>query len=266
MKSCFSTLGCPDWTAEQVTSCVSRLGFAGIELRGLEGEMFLPDSPHLQPGSEFLRQLSSAGCQVVDLGSSACFARGGEALDECNAFVKTAQAAGCGMVRVFGGQLPQGADHETAARDMAPLLRQACEFAAPRDVAIGLETHDAWCRGDECALILDAVDHPALGIVWDAHHSYRHGEAPRDTVAAIGERIVHVHLKDVLWSDKGPNYRLLGEGDVPLLEILQVLKDQGYGGYLSLEWEKKWHPQLEAPEVAFPQYVSKLDELLGCLA
>ncbi len=265
MKSCFSTLGCPEWTVDQIVHCVRTYEFEGIEVRGLEDVMFLPDSPHMQPGSAFLRELDDAGCCPVVLGSSASFGKGDAALKECNTFVVLASSIDCPMVRVFGGNLPEGATREQAAEMVAPALRQACEFAAEHGVIIGLETHDAWCRGDECALLLAGVDHPALRIVWDAHHSYRHGESPAETMAAVGAHIDHVHLKDGFWQD-GPQYTLFGEGDVPLLDILQCLKSADYTGYLSLEWEKKWHPDLPGPEVAFPQYASKLKEMLSRLA
>ena len=45
------------------------------------------------------------------------------------------------------------------------------------------------------------------------------------------------------------------EGDIPVETILHYLKEQGYDGYLSFEWEKKWHPELPDPEVAFPAYI-----------
>jgi hypothetical protein len=36
----------------------------------------------------------------------------------------------------------------------------------------------------------------------------------------------------------------------------------GYDRYLSFEWEKKWEPDLEEPEVAFPTYVKLTRKLL----
>jgi hypothetical protein len=36
--------------------------------------------------------------------------------------------------------------------------------------------------------------------------------------------------------------------------MLQMISD-GYEGYFSLEWEKKWHPELRDAEEEFPAYV-----------
>ncbi len=112
MKACFSTLGCPDWTTRQILAALRGIGFAGLEVRGLEGEMNVPASPHLQPGSDFLRGLADSGCRVAVLGSSASFSRPDEALEECRAYVLAAAAIGCPIVRVFGGNLPEGRDRQ----------------------------------------------------------------------------------------------------------------------------------------------------------
>ncbi len=37
----------------------------------------------------------------------------------------------------------------------------------------------------------------------------------------------------------------LGEGEVPVREIIGLLAAGGYAGYLSVEWEKYWHPDIE---------------------
>jgi hypothetical protein len=41
-----------------------------------------------------------------------------------------------------------------------------------------------------------------------------------------------------------------------------VLAKAGYTGYYSFEWEKRWHPEIEDPEVAFPHYARTIGEYL----
>ena len=53
---------------------------------------------------------------------------------------------------------------------------------------------------------------------------------------------------------------LLGEGEVPVKEALDMWRANGYDGYVCVEWEKKWHPTIEAPEIAFPQHAKLLRE------
>ena len=43
---------------------------------------------------------------------------------------------------------------------------------------------------------------------------------------------------------------------------MKVLWPGGYKGYYSFEWEKKWHPDIDEPEVAIPQYAKVMREYL----
>jgi hypothetical protein len=55
---------------------------------------------------------------------------------------------------------------------------------------------------------------------------------------------------------------LTGTGEVPVKEQVKVLAASGYQGFYCLEWEKRWVPDIEEPEVAFPQYARVVTEYL----
>jgi hypothetical protein len=46
-------------------------------------------------------------------------------------------------------------------------------------------------------------------------------------------------------------------------EIVRVLAASGYRGYYCFEWEKMWHPDIDEPEVAFPQYAKVMRQYLA---
>ena len=52
---------------------------------------------------------------------------------------------------------------------------------------------------------------------------------------------------------------LPGQGDIPLKGIVELLQANGYDGFLSLEWEKRWHPALPSMADAY----AALKEVLG---
>ena len=60
-------------------------------------------------------------------------------------------------------------------------------------------------------------------------------ESPSNTWKALGKWVRHVHIKDSVQKPK-ERYVLLGQGEVPVRGIVQLLKKQGYKGYYSLEW------------------------------
>ena len=56
---------------------------------------------------------------------------------------------------------------------------------------------------------------------------------------------------------------LLGEGEVPVRDSLTAIQRRGYDGWIAVEWEKKWHPHIQEPEIAFPQHSALLRQWLG---
>jgi sugar phosphate isomerase/epimerase len=97
--------------------------------------------------------------------------------------------------------------------------------------------------------------------VWDSHHPYRVGESAADVYANLGRRILLAQVKDARRRPGGDwELVLLGEGEVPVKAMLGLLAADGYQGWISVEWEKRWHPEIEAPEVALPQHLRVLAE------
>ena len=54
---------------------------------------------------------------------------------------------------------------------------------------------------------------------------------------------------------------LAGRGRVPLAEALAAIETLEFDGYVSFEWEKYWHPEIEEPEVALPDFMSAIRKL-----
>jgi sugar phosphate isomerase/epimerase len=83
-------------------------------------------------------------------------------------------------------------------------------------------------------------------------------EAPAQTMAKLSRFLRHVHLKDSTPQGNDVRYVLTGRGTIPLRDIVRLLVEQRYPGYFSFEWEKVWHPDIEEPEAAFPQFAEVL--------
>jgi sugar phosphate isomerase/epimerase len=119
-------------------------------------------------------------------------------------------------------------------------------------------------------LLLDIIDNPAFGALWDMGHTARvGGESPEESYAAIGSRVGYTHVKDAVYDPAHPQamadgwrYVLPGEGQLPLAEAIALLKQHGYEGWILFEHEKRWHPNLVEPEVAFPAFVKWIKPLI----
>jgi fatty-acyl-CoA synthase len=177
-------------------------------------------------------------------------------------WIDLAQAVQVPLLRVFGGTNPagdaSGVDDDVENGWVASALRAAAPPAERAGVVIALETHDAFSSARRTAAVLDAVNSSHVGAIWDSHHPYRVGETPEQVLAALGSRLVHVHVKDARRTAPGSNdwqLVLMGEGEVPVPAQLQQLAQQHYRGWVCVEWEKKWHPELAEPEIALPQHM-----------
>ncbi len=271
MKLAFSTLGCPEWTFDQALDNARGMGYQAIELRGVDGEL-RPDAirafrPENRP--ESLRKIREHGLTISDFGSSASFYEGNmeAALAEGHASVDLCAALGIPAVRVFGGRPAEGDTLEKQVRFVAEGVNALCEYAKPTGVEIWLEVHGWYNTAERILAVASQVRHDGFGIIWDVEHS---DEADKGDFLSFYEPVKHlirhVHVKDHKRLPDGA-FRLcsVGEGDIPLREMVERLEKDGFGGCYSLEWEKKWHPELPAPEEEFPSYIKYMNGLAGRL-
>ena len=99
-----------------------------------------------------------------------------------------------------------------------------------------------------------------FGVLWDIQHSHRsYGENWREFFYFIRPYVKHVHIKD--YSDKKDNLTLIGDGNIPIKEIINALLLYGYGGYFSLEWEKQWHPELPDIEYGLDSFIRYINDI-----
>lgn len=267
----FSTLGCPMWSWKAILEAADRLGYAGIEIRGVAGEMDLPKVPEFQGTrlAETKKDLAALGIVVSDLGASSRMHEKDpvtreKQLDEGRRFIDLAQAMGVKYVRMFGDKIPEGEPREEVMKRVVDGFQAMAEHARPAGVTVLIESHGDFTRSADLAGILTRVGSPQLALLWDAHHSFVAGqEKPADTWAALGKWVRHTHLKDSRPEGSDRRYVLVGAGEVPVREQVKVLAGAGYEGFYSFEWEKKWHPEIEEPEIAFPHYAKTIGEYLA---
>jgi sugar phosphate isomerase/epimerase len=264
----FSTLGCPAWPMRTILDVAAREGYAAIELRGLEGEMDLPKRPEFSSDvASTVAELRARNLRVSCLGSSAELhhrdaADRAKHMDEARRFIDLAAKLQAPYVRVFGDKYLPDEPKSALVDRVAAGLRELAGYARDSGVAVIIESHGQVTDSATLKAILTAAgEGPAL--LWDAHHTaVASKEAPADTFRQLGAWVRHTHLKDSRPEGDGVRYVLTGTGTVPVRETVRVLAAGGYKGYYSFEWEKKWHPEIDEPEVAIPQYAKVMREYL----
>lgn len=266
MKLAFSTLGCPEWGWDDVLSAASDLGYDGVEIRGLSNELYAPaisefSSRHAGATKDRLNRM---GLAVPCLASACVFgAEAGfqSAMAEGRAYIDTAHALGAEFVRVMceGTAAPEKNVDTTLVKKA---LVELGAYAAARGVTALLETNGWYADSARLAKLFQEIEAPGLGILWDVHHPYRYfGELPRLTTSRIGRWIKYIHIKDSLIKDGRVQYKMLGEGSLPIKDFLSCLDDIGYDGWYTLEWIRRWDMTLEEPGIAFAHFIGYMRDI-----
>lgn len=264
MQLAFSTLGAPDWDLEALTSRAARYGYDGIDFRGyLEDIDVTTRHEFTDHAGDTAAMFEAAGLEVSAVSTSIGLCKPDdreENVAEAERSIEVANAVGAEYLRVFGfGDLDAHSREELAdiaARTMDDVL--ALEGA--EDLTWMVETHDNWIDSADCRLLLDRIDAPNVGALWDMGHTPRVGdESPEETIETLGDSIVYTHLKDAVHEpdhpdamDSGWRYVTPGEGELPLEEALRALDARGYDGWVTLEHEKRWHPELPDADAILP--------------
>ncbi|SFQ46407.1 Xylose isomerase-like TIM barrel [Caldicoprobacter faecalis] len=110
MKICFSTLGCPDWSWEEILAAAKDLGYDGIELRGLGNEIYVPKAKPFLPENiqTSKRQLLDKGLEISCITSS-CHLHEKDAesyIQEGMEYIDLAEQLNAPFVRVLGDSEP----------------------------------------------------------------------------------------------------------------------------------------------------------------
>ncbi len=254
MKLCFSTLGCCERSLDEIIALANKYGIKNIEFRGIGGML---DNGKIE---EFSATSAAAtreklllhGIAPTVLGTSCSFHNAEKyesAIGDGRASIDIAERIGMQFIRVFGDFIT---DTGTVGR-VTEGLSSLCGYA--KNVSVLLETHGDFSTVESLAPIVSAMQGtPNFGLIWDIEHTHKiYGRDWHKFYSFALPYIRHVHIKD--YSDAEKALCAIGRGDVPIKEITDRLLDDGYTGCFSLEWEKKWHPELPGIEEALDDFV-----------
>jgi sugar phosphate isomerase/epimerase len=190
------------------------------------------------------------------------------AADEMKATARAASNLGVGVVNGFTGSsiwhllysFPPVSEAmiEAGFADFADRWNPILDVFEQEGVRFALEVHPTEIAFDivTAERALQALGHrEAFGFNYDPSHLAYQGVDLVDFILRFAERIYHVHMKDVWWSDTPTpsgvfgghlpfghadrfwDFRSLGRGHVPFEEVMRALNRIAYEGPLSVEWE-----------------------------
>lgn len=265
----FSTLGCPDWTFDKILNFAADNKYNGIEVRGIQRQLDLPQCPEFSSPENIRatrKRVEEKGLRFVDLGSSAEMHHidaneRKKHLDDAKRFIDLAAALNCPYIRVFPNNLPKDQDRDATLELIAKGLLQLGDYAEGKKVTVLMETHGELVATADLKKVMELAEHPRVGLIWDVYNMWSvTKEPPAGVYENLKKYILHTHIKDAKPVNGKDQYTLMGRGESPIFEAIDILWKGGYHGYYSFEWEKMWHPEIDEPEIALADYPKAMEQ------
>ncbi len=256
MKIAFSTLGCPNYDWKDVYSMAKDLGYDGIEVREIRTEFYSSpfSTTKCEATARKLQQIKleipcmSTGCVLSEIETSE------QNIEEVTEYIQIASKLGASYIRLLADRNPAPAgeiDDDAVIGEIKKLI----PIAKEHNITLLIETNGVYADTKRLKMLLDSINDENVAALWDIHHPYRFfNESPKDTINNIKDYIKYIHVKDSIVEDGIVKYKMMGEGDMPINEVMIELRSMNYDGYVTLEWVKKWAPELTDAGIVFPHY------------
>ena len=249
MNLSFSTRGWGDLSWDQMLQEAVDMRFGGVEVYNLFKFPELTDRGgpfHAHKVAATIRQLRDLKLKIPCFDTSVDLSSDPEAVTILTAVLENARNAQ--VPYVVACALTE--NEELVGENLEKLLLKAEECG----VTLLLKTSGIYADTARLRSMLESFASDWLGALWDMHHPYRDfGESADATIKNLGTYVKHVHLRD---SDENGEYQLIGEGNMPIPDMIRALGSINYDGFISLEWKPEWMEDLQDREIIFPYYVN----------
>ncbi len=262
MKFSFSTKGWHDSKFDDFCRIAQELRFEGIELHNIHNRLFTDKDGafHDYTAAATLRRLYEKKLTLpcIDaIGNIADEAAADKCLREIRQCMDIARNLKIPYIRVRA----EATADETAVEAVYALLATLLPEAEKKGVCILVETAGLFCSTKDLRDLLDrfACDHVAA--LWNLSAAYfGAGEDPDDIIKNLGIYIRHVHINDAMREGDEVTYCLLGEGTLPIADMMLALRSVNYDGFISLVWNPAWCEELDDMEIIFAQFVNYMKQ------
>jgi sugar phosphate isomerase/epimerase len=152
---------------------------------------------------------------------------------------------GVSIINTDEGPKPDWMQETQAFNMMEYTLTMASQTAERYGAVIGIEPHQIYSKTTEGLLrIANLVHSRTMRINYDLGNAFLGGADPYAGLEAVKDRVVHIHAKDISFSqaeeERGkvtgtPVGCACGEGVIDWEKVVAILKSVGYDGVLSVE-------------------------------
>lgn len=261
MKLSFCTKGWNNCSFEDYVHTAQELSLDGMELHGIHNELFDEKNGPFSPFSaaatvRSLREKNLSISCIDSVCNPANAAENAVNVEEITSCIDAAVLLRCQLVRLRA--LSTG-DEATDIEAVADCIAKVLPYAAAQHVTLLLETTGLFADTGKLRDVLNRFADDHLAALWDMHATYRlGGEEAETTITNLGAYVRHVHIKDSLLQDGDCQFCLLGEGSLPVAEMMGALRSINYDGFITLEWDSSWVEGIEDIDIILAHFVTTM--------
>ncbi|MGQ9648769.1 MAG: sugar phosphate isomerase/epimerase family protein [Phycisphaerae bacterium] len=172
-------------------------------------------------------------------------------LESVRNWVNVCVKLGAPAIRIFAGKPQPGAGRDRDFANAIAGMRQACEYAGSKGIFLAIENHGYLTEtADAVIRIIEAVKSDWLGINLDTGNFV---EKPYENIAKAAPHAIICQFKTEVIKTPGTKEREPAD----FARIFKIIRDAGYRGYVTLEYEGA------DPHREVPIHIARMQELAG---
>ncbi|MEE1197980.1 MAG: AMP-binding protein [Acutalibacteraceae bacterium] len=259
MKLSFSTKGWHGNSFDEFCEIAQDLNFKGIELHNIYNPLFTEKDGAFYDyaANATVRKLYEMKLSLpcIDTVCNPCDkSKRGETIGEITKCMQIAKNLHIPYVRI---RAISDDSVESVSEIMSDVISEILPKAEQSGITILVETCGVYCDTAALRDLLERFASDNLAALWDMYSTYFCGNETADTtIKNLGAYVRHVHIKDAVKKGDATEFCLLGEGELPINEMMNALRSVNFDEFISLEWDPKWCEELDDMEIIFSQFVN----------
>ncbi len=263
MKLSFSTKGWHNNSFDEFCDIATNLEFGGIELHNVNNRLFTDKDGafHDYKAAATSRRLYEKGLKIPCIDMLCDIASPQKVEIAFEEFSKCAGVAASLNIPYIRVKAEKAIDADAAKATAIAFIEKALPLATDKGITILAETSGLYSHSAELRDTLDTFASDNFGALWNMSASYfEGGESAELIIKNLGAYIKHVHINDAEKTADGVEFCLIGEGELPIGDMMLALRSVNYDGFVSLVWDPAWCPELDDMDIIFSQYVGYMKQ------
>ncbi len=259
MKFSFSTKGWHNISFDEFCDIATDLKFEGIELHNIYNPLFTAKEGafHDYTAAATVRKLYEKKLSIPCIDTICNIGNTDEketCITEIEKCIAIANNLHIPFVRLHAGL----SDNVTASTDtVIGIIESTLSKAEEKGITLLLETSGIFSNTELLRDVLERFASDSLAALLDMYSAFFVGkEDAEQIIKNLGAYVRHVHIRDAQKIDGQYEPCLIGEGELPIDDMMLALRSVNYDGYFSLIWDPKWCEELNDMEIIFSQFVN----------